>query len=73
MDGTWVYKWKVKKFVNEHGATEQKKVIAARLTARGFKDLQAYDDNIATYSGTATKSWQRIVCGYAAQHQYTLF
>ena len=50
-----------------------RKIVKARLTARGFKDLQAYQENVSTFSGTATKAGQRAVCGFSAQHSYTLF
>ena len=69
VDGTWVLKWKRVKQAD--GSVQ--KIVKARLTARGFKDLQAYQENIATFSGTATKAGQRAVCGFAAQHEYTLF
>jgi len=68
VDGTWVLKWKR---VNVDG--QIKKIVKARLTARGFKDLQAYQENISTFSGTATKAGQRAVCGFTAQHKYVLF
>eukprot|EP00975_Prorocentrum_lima_P012692 2689054-Prorocentrum_lima.AAC.1 len=46
--------------------------MKARLTARGFKDMQAYTENIKTYSGTATRWAQRAVNAYAAQMNHTL-
>ena len=35
--------------------------------------MQAYSEQIKTYSGTATKWAQRAVNAHAAQEQYTLF
>ena len=72
VDGTWVLKWKkVRKEVN--GTSTWVRIIKARLTARGFKDTQAFEENIKTYSGTAAKWSQRAVNAHAAQMQYTLF
>ena len=68
-DGTWVLKWKSVK--DEHG--RESRIVKARLTAIGFKDMQAYNEMIATFSGTATKAGQRAVCGHAAQHEYEIF
>eukprot|EP00975_Prorocentrum_lima_P040958 8602373-Prorocentrum_lima.AAC.1 len=42
----------------------------ARLTAGGFKDVQAYTKNLKTYSGTARKWQQRAVNAFAAQNNY---
>ena len=55
------------------GKPQTVKAIKARLTARGFKDYQAYEENIATFAGTASKMAQRLVCAFAAQQQYVLF
>ena len=72
VDGTWVLKWKkVRKDVN--GTMTWIRIIKARLTARGFKDMQAFSDQVKTYSGTATKWAQRAVNGHAAQSGFTLF
>ena len=73
LDGTWAIRWKSVKGTNSKGEVIFQRIIKARLTARGFKDLQAYNENIDTYSGTSTKASQRMVNGFAAQHQYTLF
>ena len=41
VDGTWVLKWKkVRKEVN--GKLAWVRIVKARLTARGFKDMQAF-------------------------------
>ena len=50
LDSRWVLKWKIIDGVRE---------IKARLTARGYKDMQANDVN--TYAGTATRYGQRFV------------
>ena len=72
VDGTWVLKWKkVRKDIN--GTPTWVRIIKARLTARGFKDMQAYTDQVKTYSGTATKWAQRAINAHAAQTGYTLF
>ena len=55
------------------GKPQTVKAIRARLTARGFKDYQAYEENIATFAGTASKMAQRMVCAFAAQQEYVLF
>ena len=71
VDGTWVLKWKkVRKEVN--GKSTWVRIIKARLTARGFKGTQAFEDNLKTYSGTASKWSQRAVDAHASQMQYTL-
>ena len=72
VDGTWVLKWKkVRKDIN--GKSCWIRIIKARLTARGFKDLQAFSDNVTTCSGTTTKWARRMVNQHAAQFQYELF
>ena len=72
VDGTWVLKWKkVRKEVN--GVSTWIKIIKARLTARGFKDIQAFNDNVTTYSGTASKWSQRMINQHAAQFEHQLF
>jgi len=69
LDGRWVINWKEQYVAPkvEGGKPTFKWSIKARLTARGFKDVQAFNDNIATYSGTANKASQRIICAQAAQ------
>ena len=73
IDGTWVIKFKRVPGTDSANKPIMKKIVKARLTARGFKDLQAYQENISTFSGTSTKAAQRLVCGHAAQHGYELF
>jgi hypothetical protein len=57
----WVVKWK---------STPEGRIIKARLSIRGFEDLQS---NLDTFSGTASRWGQRIVCSVAVQRQWTLF
>ena len=71
VDGTWVLKWKkVRKEVD--GKSTWVKIIKARLTARGFKDMHAFSDNVTTYSGTASKWAQRMINQHAAQFEHQL-
>eukprot|EP00974_Lingulodinium_polyedra_P072967 7062393-Lingulodinium_polyedra.AAC.1 len=44
---------------------ERKTVSCARLTVRGFKDLDK--DKLATYAGTASRWCQRLIVATAAQ------
>jgi Reverse transcriptase (RNA-dependent DNA polymerase). len=70
--GTWVLKWKkVRKEIN--GVSTCIKLIKARLTARGFKDVQAFSENVTTYSGTASKCSQRMISQHAAHFEHQLF
>lgn len=62
MDSRWVLKWKL---INNVRA------VKARLTARGYKDAQAYDVN--TFAGTASRWGQRLVNMICAQNNWTLF
>ena len=72
VDGTWVLKWKkVRKEVN--GKPAWTRIVKARLTARGFKDIQAFAENIKTYSGTAANWAQRAINSHAVQRGYVLF
>ena len=73
VDGKWVIRWKKVTVKLPNGKTVEKKIVKARLTARGFKDWQAFSDETATFSGTASKSGQRLVNCYAANRGYTLF
>jgi len=61
------------KGTDNSGKEVWRRVVKARLTARGFRDLQAFQENIETFSGTATKSAQRMVCNVTSQHEFTLF
>ena len=72
VDGTWVLKWKkVRKEID--GKLSWARIVKARLTARGFKDMQTFAEHNKTYSGTATKWAQRAINGHAGQMGYTLF
>ena len=73
LDGTWVIKWKRVKGLDSNGKPTNRKMVKATLTARGFKDPQAYQENISTFSGTSTKAAQRLFCRHAVQHSYELF
>ena len=57
----WVIKWK---------STPDGRVIKCRLTIRGFEDMQS---DLATYSSTASRWGQRIICSVAVQRQWTTF
>ena len=50
LDSRWVLKWKLK---------DGKRIIQARLTARGYKDRQGCD--IETYSATTTRWGQKLL------------
>ena len=58
---------------NVNGKEVWTKVIKARLTARGFKDLQAFSEDHQTYSGTASKWGQREINITAANPGHRLF
>ena len=75
LDGRWVLTWK-QKYVAPEKAGDKLSfewIIKARLTARGFKDLQIDEDKVATYSGTANRVSQRIINCQAAQTKTVLF
>ena len=63
IDARWVIRWKV--------SPGGKRAIKARLTVRGFKDLQAND--VTTFAGTTSRWGQRLICSIAAQHHWQLF
>ena len=62
IDSRWVMKYKV---------IDGKKEIKARLTVRGFKDMES--DTLQTFAGTATRWGQRMVCSVAAQYGWELW
>ena len=75
LDGRWVLIWK-QKYVAPDKAGDKPSfewIIKARLTVRGFKDLQIDEDKVATYSGTAKRVSQRIINSQAAQTKTVLF
>ena len=47
------------------------KGVKARLTVRGFKDLQG--SSLATFAGTTSRWGQRMVLAVAAMHKWALF
>ena len=62
IDSRWVIKWK---------QVDGVWVIKARLTVRGYKDIQATD--LRTFAGTTTRWGQRVVNSVAAQKGWTIF
>ena len=56
VDTRWVIKWK---------AIEGERAIKARITMRGFKDMQ---ESMETFAGTASRWAQRVVCSVCVQH-----
>ena len=48
-------------------------VTKARHTTRGFKNLQAFKEDVTTYSGTASKWAQRLINQHAAQFEHEIF
>ena len=62
IDARWVLKWKV---------VDGQRIIKARLTVRGFRDMQA--GQLATFSGTTSRWGQRIVVAVAVQKRWALF
>ncbi len=66
IDVRWVLKWKYDLEVKEATCTEDtrgKSVIHARLCLRGFKDLEA--KNQESYAGTAARHTQRLLVSEA--------
>ena len=57
----WVVKWK---------STPEGRIIKARLTIRGFEDLQ---HDLSTFSSTASRWGQRIICSVAVQRSWPVF
>jgi len=58
IDTRWVLKWK---WVKVNG--QKVRVIRARLTVRGFKDVQGQD--LSAFAGTASRSAQRLLTSEA--------
>ncbi len=56
----WVVRWKL---------VDNVRVVKARLTIRGFQDLQS---NLNTFSSTASRWGQRLICSVAVQHAWVL-
>eukprot|EP00969_Alexandrium_andersonii_P282978 12509209-Alexandrium_andersonii.AAC.1 len=72
IDVKWVLKWKHEqqaRSVEESQATgpaHTKRVIRARLTIRGFKDMDAQD--LENYAGTSQRYSQRLLVSEAVRH-----
>ncbi|CAK0813698.1 unnamed protein product, partial [Prorocentrum cordatum] len=62
IDSRWVLKWK---------EIDGKKQVRARLTVRGFKDMQSPE--LSTFAGTTTRWGQRLVNQVTAQRKWRLF
>ena len=62
LDSRWVLKWKL---------VDGKRVIKARLTVRGYKDLQGAE--VKTMATTASRWGQRVVCMAAVQNDWVLY
>ena len=59
VDGTWVLKWKkVRKEAN--GKNTWVRIIKARLTARGFKDTQAFHEKITKMEQHTENQLKRV-------------
>jgi hypothetical protein len=62
LDSRWVLKWKL---------VDGKRIIKARLTVRGYKDLQGGE--VKTMAATASRWGQRVVCMAAVQNDWVLY
>ena len=62
LDSRWVLKWKL---------VDGKRIIKARLTVRGYKDLQGGE--VKTMATTASRWGQRVVCMAAVQNDWVLY
>jgi len=67
LDSRWVLKWK---WV-ENAAGVKERIIKARMTVRGYKDIQAPD--LETFSATTSRWGQRVVVWIAAQQGWDIF
>ena len=66
VDCKWVIKWKNE--VLEDGKT--RRIIRARLTIRGFKDMEAAD--LSRYAGTSQRYSQRLLVSESANRKWPL-
>lgn len=57
----WVLRWKLK---------DEKRTVKARLTIRGFEDLQM---DLQTFAGTATRWGQRLISSMSAQNNWPIW
>eukprot|EP00972_Heterocapsa_arctica_P083683 12331890-Heterocapsa_arctica.AAC.1 len=62
IDSRWVLKWKL---------VDDIKQVRARLTVRGFKDLQT--SHLETFAGTSSRWGQRLICSVAATNGWKLW
>ena len=62
LDSRWVLKWKM---------IDGRRQVRARLTVRGYRDVQAPD--LKTFAATTSRWGQRVVSAWAAQNRWTLF
>jgi hypothetical protein len=62
VDGKWVIKWK---------SVDHNKIVKARLTLRGFKDMQG--QSVETFAGTTSRWGQRLICSVAALNKWPMF
>jgi len=65
LDSRWVLKWKNRR---NPKTSQWETVITARLTARGFRDVQA----VETFSATSSRWGQRLVLATAAQRKWEI-
>jgi hypothetical protein len=75
IDVRWVLKWKWEEQAQDAQATknsaaEAKKVIRARLTVRGFKDVDKWSSD--TYAGTSSRCSQKILVSEAARQKWPI-
>ena len=66
VDCKWVIKWKMEVLPNG----KNRRIIRARLTLRGFKDMDAA--NLERYAGTSQRYSQRLVVSEAANRKWSL-
>ena len=66
VDCKWVIKWKQELLPDG----SKRRIIRARLTIRGFKDIEAAD--LTRYAGTSQRYSQRMLCSEAANRRWPL-
>ena len=67
LDVKWVLKWKWIPRKGKNGELNWIRIIRARLTRRGFKDLDKC--NLQTFSGTASRLAQKLMVSEICVHQ----
>ena len=76
IDVKWVKKWKFEQAARSvedsrtKGPADTKRIIRARLTVRGFKDMDA--KGLENYAGTSQRYSQRIAVSVAVQHGWDI-